>query len=301
MFPNNVTYETKPVAIISRQPDSYSVQRFTEAASLRGINLVLLDPHLVYVDLLNGVASAYVAGRELDFSKAALVPRLGSTATEYSLVVLDMLERVGARSVNSYASIMRLRNKFTAVAQLASAGVPAPDTAMLRTPCDIAPAVQRLGGYPLVLKFIRGSQGVGVVLAPDESVVISVLEALNLLQYDVLLQRYYPQAARTDLRVFVLGGEARWAVRRTSSNGRFRSNFHRGGTAQQERLGKAVAQLAEQAARVFELDLAGVDLIEGPEGLLVMEVNSSPGFETIEQTHSADVAGVILEFALSKL
>jgi ribosomal protein S6--L-glutamate ligase len=167
---------------------------------------------------------------------------------------------------------------------------------MLRTPNDLAPAVERLGGYPLVLKFIRGSQGVGVVLATEESVARSVLEALNLVQYDALLQRFYPEAQGSDTRVLVLGGAARWAVTRTSREGGFRSNFHRGGTAAARALTPEIARLAEEAAQLFELGLAGVDLIEGPHGPLVLEVNGSPGFETIEHAHGVDVAVEILQY-----
>lgn len=285
------------VGVLSRQPDSYSIQRFTAAATQRGIKLLLLDPHMLYLWLNASAAEVFCDLPGLKPAQLAVVPRLGSTATEYSIAALDMLERAGAGVVNTTASLMRMRNKFTALAQLASAGMPVPDSAMLRAPNEIAPAVERLGGYPLVLKFIRGSQGVGVIFAPDASVVTSVLEAMNILQYDVLLQRYYPRAAQTDLRVFVLGGEALWAVRRTSTNGRFRSNFHRGGRAEAVELDSAAKHLAQQAAGEFELGMAGVDLIESPSGWLVMEVNSSPGFETLEQVWRVDVAGAILEYA----
>lgn len=285
------------VAVLSRQPDSYSVQRFTEAARVHGIPLLMLDPHLVYLELSAGAPAAFTQDPRFDSRQLRLVPRLGSTATEFSVTALDLLERAGARTINCAASLMRMRNKFTALAILAAAGIPVPDSAMLRAPCSVAPAVERLGGYPLVLKFVRGSQGVGVVYAPDESVVTSVLDALNMLQYDVLLQRFYPRAAQSDLRVFVLGGEPRWAVRRESTDGRFRSNFHRGGKAQVAQLDQASAALAQRAAAVFGLGMAGVDLIEGPDCWLVMEVNSSPGFEAIESVQDADVAGAILEYA----
>jgi ribosomal protein S6--L-glutamate ligase len=283
--------------VLSRQPDSYSVQRFSEAARLHDIPLLMLDPHLVFLELAGGAPDAYCHEPRLSARRLKLIPRLGSTATEFSVTALDMLERSGASTVNRAASLMQMRNKFIALAMLAAAGIPVPDSAMLRAPCSIVPAVERLGGYPLVLKFIRGSQGVGVVYAPDESVVTSVLEALNLLQYDVLLQRYYPNAAQSDLRVFVLGGVPRWAIRRESTDGRFRSNFHRGGKAQVAQLDQATAALAQRAAGVFGLGMAGVDLIEGPERWLVMEVNSSPGFEALESVQGVDVAGAILEYA----
>jgi ribosomal protein S6--L-glutamate ligase len=168
---------------------------------------------------------------------------------------------------------------------------------MLRMPSELAPAVARLGGYPVVLKFIRGSQGVGVVYAADESVAASVLEALNIVQYDVLIQRYYAKAGESDVRVLVLGGQARWAVSRAAPAGGFRSNLHRGGKALPTEVTPELKQLAEDSAREFGLGLAGVDIIQGDHGPLVLEVNSSPGFNAIEQAHGANVAGAILEYA----
>ena len=203
--------------MLSRQPDTYSAQRFTEAAAQLAAPLTMLDPHSLYLQVAGGQAQAWLNVQGFDPRACCVIPRLGSTATEYSLAALDMLARAGARCANTSASLWRMRNKFTALAELAAAGLPVPDSAMLRVPNDAHAVVERLGGYPVVLKFIRGSQGVGVIYAPDETVVTSVLEALNLLQYDVLIQRYYPQAAQEDLRVFVLGGAPRWAVRRMSA------------------------------------------------------------------------------------
>jgi len=284
--------------VLTRQPDSYSAFRFMEAAKCHALPLELLDPHLLYLYVIDGQSQVALADRALAAAELRIIPRLGSTATEYSLAALELLEQAGARTLNPSSALFAMRNKFTALAGLSAAGLPVPESAMLRAPCDAAPVIERLGGYPVVLKFIRGSQGVGVIYAPDETVVTSVLEAMNLIQYDVLVQRYYPQAAQRDVRVLTLGGEARWAVERMSGEGRFRSNFHRGGQAQAVELPAEAVELAVRAAGVFGLGLAGVDLIEGPEGLLVMEVNSSPGFETIEAVHGVDVAGEILRFAL---
>jgi len=285
--------------VLTRQSDSYSAFRFMEAAKRHSLPLELLDPHLLYLYVIDGQSQVALNGRALDAAELRVIPRLGSTATEYSLAALELLEQAGARSLNPSSALFAMRNKFIALAALSAAGIPVPESAMLRAPCDIAPVIERLGGYPVVLKFIRGSQGVGVIYAPDETAVTSVLEAMNLIQYDVLVQRYYPWAAQRDVRVLVLGGEARWAVERVSGGGRFRSNFHRGGQAGAVELPVEAVELAVRAAGVFRLGLAGVDLIESPGGLLVMEVNSSPGFETIETVHSVDVAAEILRFALS--
>ncbi|MCH7471603.1 RimK family alpha-L-glutamate ligase [bacterium] len=285
------------IVVLTRQPESYAARRFLEAANDRQeLRLRLMDPHDLYLQISQGEANTFLAKEGFDPASTAVIPRLGSTATEYSLAALDLLERAGASSVNSAASLLRLRNKFSALAELGANGIPVPDSAMLRAPGEVSHAVERLGGYPVVIKFIRGSQGVGVIYAPDESVVTSVLEAMNLVQYDVLLQRYYPAGAERDLRVLVLGGKPRWAVRRTVAAGKFRSNFHRGGTAEAVDIDEKTRELAARAAGVFGLGLAGVDLIEDDGSIIVMEVNSSPGFQTIEQAHKNDVAGAILDY-----
>lgn len=284
------------IVVLTRQPDCHAAVRLREAALRQKLPLTLLDPHQYYLYTVAGTTQLVLDGLPVEARELAVLPRLGSLATEYALAALEHLERCGAWSLNGYPQLMRLRHKFSALSQLAGAGLPVPDSAMLRTPNDVGPAVERLGGYPVILKFIRGSQGVGVVLATDESVARSVLEALNLVQYDVLLQRFYPEAGGSDTRVLVLGGQARWAVTRTSRPGGFRSNFHRGGTAVACEVTPESARLAEDAARLFCLGLAGVDLLQGPQGPLLLEVNGSPGFETIEQAHGVDVAGEILSY-----
>jgi ribosomal protein S6--L-glutamate ligase len=289
--------EQARVVVLTRQPDSYSCRRFSAAARRLGINLELTDPHTLQLQLDHGAISATdAAGR--DYAGVRVVPRLSGLASEYALAALRQLELSGARTLNSHASLLRLRFKYSALGELATAGIAVPDTAMLRADggADVAAAVARLGGYPLVLKFLRGSQGVGVVFAPDESVVQSVLEALNQVQYDVMLQRLYPAAAESDLRVLVLRGKVLHAIRRRSQAGRFRSNFHRGGTAEPADPTAEQAALAVRAAELFGLGFAGVDLIDGGDGRdLVLEVNGSPGFEAVDQACGVDVAEDVLK------
>jgi ribosomal protein S6--L-glutamate ligase len=286
--------------ILSRNPEAHGVRRIVDAAQQRGLDALLLDPHLLQLGTADGRLTATGPAGALDLAATTIIPRIGSTSTEYSLAVLEHLEAGGARTLNPAAGVHRLRNKFNMLGYLAAAGLPVPDSAMLRSPAELAPVAQRLGGWPLVLKFIRGSQGLGVVFAADETVAGSVLEAMNYAQYDVLLQRYYPEAAGSDIRVIVLGGVARWAVRRSAQPGRFRSNIHRGGTAERvELVGilSAYADIAQRAAATFGLGLAGVDLIERAPSPLVLEVNASPGFESVEAAWDADVAAAVVEHA----
>jgi ribosomal protein S6--L-glutamate ligase len=298
-----VTAHCSRVVLLTRQPDAHGVMRLTEAAQALDVELHALDPHEFYLYLTAGgtrpevtpsVLHAQLGGLWRD---TAIIPRLASLATEYSLSALQLLELAGARSLNPYGGLLRIRHKFSALAELAAAGLPVAETCMLHAPSDIEPAVERLGGFPVMLKFVRGSQGVGVVFAPDASTVTSVVEALNLVQYDVMLQRYYPQAQGRDLRVLVLGGEPRWTVERQAEDGAFRANYHRGGTATAVEPGAAVLETARRSAELFGLGLAGIDLIESADGYVVIEVNGSPGYATIEHEHGVDVAASIIQTA----
>lgn len=294
------------IVVLTRQPDAHGITRLVEAAGKLGVNLHTIDPHELYLRLARagdrtGTAQAQVEHATLgsDWRTTVILPRLASLATEYSLNALEALERAGARSINGCRGLLRLRHKFTALNELASAGLPVPDTIMLHSPSEIAPAVKQLGGYPMVLKFVRGSQGVGVIFAPDAATVTSVVEAMNLVQYDVMLQRFYPQARERDQRILVINGEPRWAVIRQAAPGAFRANFHRGGSAKAVELEATATDLARRAAACFELGLAGVDLIESEHGWLVLEVNGSPGYATIEQAHGVDVAAEIITVAMN--
>jgi ribosomal protein S6--L-glutamate ligase len=292
---------TERLVVLTRQPDSPGALRLSEAARAGSVPLELVDPHELYLHLEQPADElARVVSPRLgdNWPGTAVIPRLGSLSTEYALSALEALVRAGARSLNGPAGLWRLRYRFRALTELAAAGLPVPQTAMLRAPSDVEPAVEQLGGYPVVVKFLRGSQGLGVVLARDRATVESVLEALNLVQYDVMLQRFYPAGAKSDLRVLVLGGQPRWAVRRHAPPGGFRANYHRGGRAEAIELVPRLAELACRAAACFELGLAGVDFIEQDGRALIMEVNGSPGFQTIEECHGVDVAGAIIARAL---
>ncbi len=291
------------LAVLTRQPQSPGTVRLNEAAEAARVPLELVDPHELYLHLEQSAdAPARVAHPRLghDWRSTMVIPRLGSLSTEYALSALDALVRAGARSLNGPTGLWRLRYKFRALTELAAAGLPVPQTAMLRAPTDVGPAVEQLGGYPVVIKFLRGSQGLGVILAQDRATVESVLEALNLVQFDVMLQRYYPAGGESDLRVLILGGEPRWAVRRYAPPGGFRANYHRGGRAEAAELSPRLAELARRAAACFELGLAGVDFIEYDDRALIMEVNGSPGFQTIEDSHHVDVAEAIITCALQQ-
>jgi ribosomal protein S6--L-glutamate ligase len=288
-----------PIIVLTRRPEAHASRRFATARP--GLDVTLVDPFELELRLAAGGPEVHHAGLPLALAECTVIPRIGSIAPEYSLSVLEHLAAAGARSLNPPAGLLKLRHKFHMLAGLAAAGLPVPDSLMLRAGSDLEPAVEALGGYPIVLKFVRGGQGVGVIKAPDDDTVRSVLEALNLIQYDILIQRYLPGAAQRDLRVLVLGGKARWAIERTSAAGRFRSNFHRGGSVAPVEIAPGAARLAEAAAAAFGLGVAGIDIAEDGGQQYVLEVNGSPGFEATEQAHGADIAGAILDYAASWL
>lgn len=297
--------DAQRTVVLTRHPDAHGVRRLLESAESLGTELHLVDPHeLVLASTVSQSGSPATATHPRlggTWTQTAVIPRLGSLATEYSLAALHVLELCGAGVLNHFTGLTRLRNKFSALMELSASGLPVPETVMLRAPSDFAGAVEQLGGYPVVIKFIRGSQGIGVIIAPDAATVVSVVEAMNLVQYDVLLQRYYPAARDTDIRVLVLDGEPRWVVRRRAEPGGFRSNFHRGGTAAALELTAEIAALACNAAACFDLGLAGVDLIEDNGRLLVLEVNASPGFQTIEEAFHVDAAAAIISAAQARV
>ena len=294
---------TPNVLLLTRKPSGHSVTRLMESAALRSdLELQVLDPHTIR--LHTGPSGTRVSHDELSLDPAScvLVPRIGSLSTEYSLYCLEQLEALGIPSICPFPGILRLRHKYSALAALSMAGIPVPDSVMLRNQAELQPAVDSVGGYPLIIKFIRGSQGVGVIRADREDTVRSVLDALNMVQYDVLLQRYIPEAAsRGTIRVLVVGGRARLAVHLTPAAGSDRSNVHAGGQAAKLELTIDMVQVAEQSAALFGTSLAGVDLVETDNGYVLMEVNSSPGYEMPEALYGLDVAGMILDSAVALL
>jgi len=288
------------ILVMTRNSGGYVTGRLVQAAALRSdCELHLLDPHTLRLHLTAKGPRISHDELVLDPARTVLLPRLASLSSEFALYSLELLEACGIPSLSPFRGLSRLRHKFSALTRLALAGLPVPDSVMCRNQSELQAAVDSVGGYPLIMKFIRGSQGVGVILAEREDTVRSILDALNLVQYDVLLQRYIPEAAtHGTYRVFVIEGRARFAAHLTPAAGRDRSNVHAGGHSRVQELTPPLAELAEQATAVFGLGQTGVDLVETPQGLMIMEVNGSPGFEALEAVHGADVATLLIEASL---
>ncbi|MCD6120049.1 RimK family alpha-L-glutamate ligase [bacterium] len=289
-----------PLAIIlSRNPYLYTVRRLVGAARSMEWNADVVDPFLASVGIGAASHRLVVGGKQP--KPDVVINRLSSLSCEYSVQVLAEFERGGALTINPAHPTFEFRHKFSALCALESAGIPIPETRLVRSGQNLNRAILELGGPPVVLKYLRGTQGIGVIWCESFDAAASITESLNLIQYDVMLQRHYRGAKELDLRVLVLGGKAIAAVNRVSGGSDFRSNFHRGGKLYKYDLSDDIAGLAVKAASVLGLNFAGVDIILGDEGPIVLEVNLSPGFEGMDKAHGCDIARHVLEWAKDKI
>ena len=223
-----------------------------------------------------------------------LLPRLGSISDEYSLTVLRGFEAAGFRVVNSADALMHVRNKISALLELAADGFPVLPVILLRFPEDIHDAVKKLGGFPVMVKFIRGSQGLGVMKATDAATAQSIVTAFNALGFDVYMEKFCPPRRSKDARVLVLSGRVLAAMERVRSGGDYRSNVHNGAKPKPYEPSDKERNVALRAAKKFGLDLCAVDFLRTPEGVFVLEVNASPGFTGISDATRRDIAEDVL-------
>jgi ribosomal protein S6--L-glutamate ligase len=286
----------RTLAILSRRKSLYSTRRLLEAARARGFRARLID--VLRCDLLLEADNPrlFHRGKQVQGVSAA-IPRIGASVTQAGLAVARQLEAMGVPVVNGAAAIARSRDKLSALQQLAASGVRIPRTVLARGGGDVRELVAQVGGLPAILKLIQGTQGIGVMIAHSEAEVTSILGTLWDLGQEILLQEFIAEARGRDVRALVVGERVVGAMRREARRGEFRSNLHRGGFGSAADLPAEYAEAAVRAARVLGLDVAGVDLLESDRGPMVMELNSSPGFEGLERATGLDVAGEIVAFA----
>jgi ribosomal protein S6--L-glutamate ligase len=284
--------------LLSRQRWLYSTRRFREVARQRGHHLEIADPLECALELSNHGPRLLVQGQPLDAIDAAL-PRIGASLPGQGVAVVSQLEAMGVPVLNGSSAIRRARDKLLALQVLTMSGIGVPRTVLARTPAQVDLALEFVGGPPVVLKLLQGTQGVGVILAETRAAASSTLDALWGLGQDVLIQEYVVESAGRDVRVLVVGGRVVAAMRRQARDGEWRSNIHRGGAGTRIELDSSYVATAISAARAIGLDVAGVDLLEDREGPRVIEVNASPGFEGLERVCDVDVAGAILDRAES--
>jgi ribosomal protein S6--L-glutamate ligase len=283
------------IGILSRNAKLYSTRRLVEAAEEQGHEVHVINPLLCYMNITSLRPSVYLHGKPLeDFD--AIIPRIGASITFYGTAVVRQFEMMGVYSVNESVGISRSRDKLRSLQLLARAGVGLPVTGFAHSTMYTQDLIDMVGGAPLVIKLLEGTQGVGVVLADTENSGKSVIEAFKGLKANILVQEFIKEAGGSDIRCFVIGGRVVASMMRQGKEGEFRSNLHRGGSSKSLRITPQERTTAVRAAQIMGLNVAGVDMLRSNHGPVVMEVNSSPGLEGIEKATGKDVAGMVIDF-----
>ncbi|MGD2166501.1 MAG: 30S ribosomal protein S6--L-glutamate ligase [Gammaproteobacteria bacterium] len=283
------------IAILSRNKRLYSTSRLVEAGEARGHDMRVINPLRCYMDIAASRPSVHYDGQELPRFDA-IIPRIGASITFYGTAVVRQFEMMGVYAVNESVAISRSRDKLRSLQLLSRKGIGLPLTGFASSPQDTADLLSLVGGAPVVVKLLHGTQGKGVVLAETRKAAESVIDAFRGLEANFLVQEFVKEAGGSDLRCFVIGEKVVASMKRQAEEGEFRSNLHRGGTAEVVRITPAERSTAVSAARTLGLNVAGVDILRSKYGPVVMEVNSSPGLQGIEQTNKLDVAGKIIEY-----
>lgn len=282
------------IAILSRSPRSYSTKRLREAALLRGHDVKVLNTLAFAMSVERGQPQLFYHDRVLS-AYDAVIPRIGASVTYFGTAVVRQFEQMGTFTLTSSAAITQTRDKLRCLQMLSRFQIGLPPTVFVRNSKGVRPAIDMVGGAPVIIKLLEGTQGVGVILAESAKVAEAIVETLQSVRQNVLIQKFVTESRGRDVRAFVVGGRVVAAMRRTAQGEEFRSNVHRGGKTEKLSLDSSYERTAIRAAEIMGLDVAGVDMLEGNDGPLVMEVNSSPGLEGIERATSVDVASIVVE------
>ena len=283
------------IAILSRNENLYSTSRLKAAGEARGHQVDVIDTLHCDIDIAINNPKIRYMGEELP-QYDAVIPRIGASITFYGTAVVRQFEMMGTFCINESVAISRSRDKLRSLQLLSRKGIGLPKTGFASRPDKIQDLIKNVGGAPLVIKLLEGTQGIGVVLAETNKAAESVIEAFMGLKANILVQEFIEEANGADIRCFVVGNKVIAAMKRQAGEGEFRSNLHRGGTAQLVKLTKEERATAINAAKIMGLNLCGVDILQSKNGPVVMEVNSSPGLEGIEKATGKDVADMIFEF-----
>ena len=288
------------LAILSRAPRSYSTQRLRAAAVERGHDVKVLNTLRFSIDLSGDEPDLQFRGKTLSHYDAIL-PRIGNSVTYFGTAVVRQFEQMDVYTPNTANGISNSRDKLRAIQILSRHQIGMPATTFARSRADVLPAIERVGGAPVVIKLLEGTQGIGVILAPDTKVAEAIIETLQSTKQNVLIQRFVAESKGRDIRALVVGDRVVAAMRRVAQGEEFRSNVHRGGSVEAVELDPAYEETAVRAAQIMGLRVAGVDMLESDDGPSVMEVNSSPGLEGIETATKLDVAGAIIDYIANQV
>lgn len=283
------------IAILSRNPKLYSTRRLREAAEKRGHEVQVLDHIRCSVIGEHQNPRVIYDGKDVD-EFDAVIPRIGASVTFYGTAVVRQFEMKGVFSVNSSIAIVRSRDKLRSLQIFSRHDIGIPKTIFTSHPKNLSTLIKEIGGAPVVIKLLEGTQGIGVVLAETKKAAQSVVEAFYGLQANMLIQEFIAEAGGADIRAFVVNGKVVGSMKRQGAEGEFRSNLHRGGSATAVRLTRAQRTQALAAAKAMGLKMAGVDMIESSRGPLVLEVNSSPGLKGIEEATGKDIASAVIKY-----
>lgn len=288
------------LAILSCAPKSYSTRRLKEAALQRGQEVDVLNTLRFAIDLDRGSPDLYYRQEHLDHYDAVL-PRIGASITYYGTAVVRQFQEMDVFCANTAHGISNSRDKLRSLQILSRHGVGLPRTTFVRDKRDVLPAIDRVGGAPVIIKLIEGTQGIGVLLAESVKQAESIIELLQSQKQNVLIQKFVAESKGRDVRAFVVGDQVVAAMRRVAQGQEFRSNVHRGGLAEPVELSEEYRETAVRCTQIMGLRVAGVDMLEAADGPQVMEVNSSPGLEGIETCTGLDIAGAIIDYIAAQV
>lgn len=288
------------LCILSCGPGSYSTRRFKEAALDRGYQVTVLNTLKFAIDLQRGVPDLYYRQKPLSDYDAVL-PRIGASITYYGTAVVRQFQEMDVFCANTAHGILNSRDKLRSLQILSRHHIGIPRTTFVRDKKDVLPAIERVGGAPVVIKLIEGTQGIGVLLAESVKAAESIVELLQSQKQNVLIQKFVAESKGRDIRAFVVGDRVVAAMRRVAQGQEFRSNVHRGGVAEAVELSDEFRETAVRASQILGLRVAGVDMLESDSGPQIMEVNSSPGLEGIEQCTGLDIAGAVVEYIAAQV
>ncbi len=288
------------LAILSRSLKAYSTRRLKEAALGRGHDVKVLDTLKFAIDLDEGTPDLYFRQKPLSHYDAVL-PRIGASITYYGTAVVRQFQQMDVYCANTAHGIANSRDKLRSLQLLSRHNIGIPRTSFVRDKNDVLPAIERVGGAPVVIKLIEGTQGIGVLLADTVKQAESIIELLQSQKQNVLVQKFVAESKGKDIRAFVVGDRVVAAMRRVAQGQEFRSNVHRGGVAEPVELSEQYRSVAVRCAQIMGLSVAGVDMLEGKDGPQVMEVNSSPGLEGIETATELDVAGAVIDYIAAQV
>ena len=288
------------IAILSRGPRLYSTRRIKEAAVARGHKVKVLDT-MKFGMYVNPAAPDLTYQSKPISHYDAVIPRIGTSVTFYGTAVVRQFEQMGTYCLNTSEAIMASRDKLRSMQVLSRHAVGIAPTAFVKGQRDILHAINEMGGAPVIIKLLSGTQGIGVILAETNKVAEAIIETLTSVQQNVLVQKFVSESKGRDIRAFVVGDRVVAAMRRRAAGSEFRSNVHRGGSTEAVTLDPEFERTAVRAAQILDLRVAGVDMLEGKDGPVIMEVNSSPGLEGVEGATGVDIAGEMIDYLVERV